>query len=129
MPARQPPRTTSLLVRPRPVCGLGHIDAVLMSVIAAGDLLVQESLLGVTTYFLQLGNTIHDIHRQAEAVDVVVNRKFQRRVNAALFLITADVDVVVVGAPVGKTMNQLGVAVEVEHHWLVRGEERIEVAV
>lgn len=100
-----------------------------MSVIAARDLLVQESLLGVTTYFLQLGDAIHDIHRQAKAVDIVVDREFQRRVDAALFLIASHVDVVVVGAAVGKTMNQLRVAVEVEHHWLVRGEERIEVAV
>ena len=44
-------------------------------------------------------------------------------------LVAADVDVGVVGAPVGESVHQPGVPVEGEDHRLVRGEQGVEVPV
>src|SRR6266487_7091599 len=59
-----PPRVS---VWPGPVCGFGQVDAMLVRVVAARDLLVQKSLLGVAAEALQLGHTIHNIHGKTEA--------------------------------------------------------------
>ena len=39
-------------------------------------------------------HTINRIDRQAEAVDLILNGQFQRRVDVALLLVAADVDIV-----------------------------------
>ena len=128
-----PRATTSflilLLVRPHPVGRVWFIDAVFVCVIAAFDLLVEETLPRVTADSLQLGNAIDDIHSQTEPVDVVVNGEFQRGVDIALLLVAANVHVAVVVAPVRQPMNQPGISVEIEDDWFVSREQRVEVSV
>lgn len=63
-------------VWPSPVSGLGLIDAVLVCVVAAFDLLVEESLFGMSANSLKFGHAIDDVHGKAEAVDVVVDGQF-----------------------------------------------------
>lgn len=77
-----------------------------MCVIPAFNLLVKESFLSVPSDLLQFGNTIHDIHREAEAVDVVVNGQLQRSVDTAFLLISADMNVVVILPPISQPVNQ-----------------------
>ena len=58
----------------------------LVRVVAAFDLLVQEALLGVAADLLQTRHAVDHVHRQAEAVDVVVDRQLQRRIDVAASL-------------------------------------------
>lgn len=117
------------LVRPDPVRRLRFVDSELVSVVAAFNLLVEESLLGVAANLLQPGHAIYDVHCQTETISVVIDREFQRSVNVALFLVAADVNVVMIRAPVGEAMDELWIAMEVEHHGLVDSEQRIKVAI
>jgi hypothetical protein len=107
----------------------GLIDAELMRVVAAFDLLVQKSLLRVPANFLQPRHSVNNVHRKAETVDVVVNRQLQRHIDTAFLLVAAHADVFVVPLPIRQPMNQLRVAVEVEDDRLVHGKQRIKIAV
>ncbi len=78
---------------------------------------------------LQPGHAVHHIHGQAEAVNVVVDRQFQRRIECFLFSLYPAADVGMIRAPVRQAVNQLRIAVKVEHDWLVDREQGIELAV
>ena len=75
------------------------------------------------------GHPVDHVDREIEPVDLVADGELQRRVDIALFLVAADVEVAVVGAPVGKLVDEPGIAVEVEDDRLVEGEEAVEVPV
>src|SRR5579871_1655841 len=105
----------ALSIRPSPVGRLGFIDTVLMRVVPAFDPLIQESLLRMSPNLLQFRDTIYDIHRKTEAIDVVINGQFQGSVDAALFFISAYVNVGMIRAPISQPVNQLRVAVKIEH--------------
>src|SRR5262249_892975 len=117
------------LIRPHPLRRFRLINAILMRVIPALDLLIQESLLRVPSDSRESGDGVHNIHRQAEAVDVVVDRQLQRRVDTAFLFVSPHVNVAVIRAPVGEPMNQLRIPVKVEQDRLVDGKQGIEVVV
>ena len=79
--------------------------------------------------FCSLRHADHHIHGQAEAVDVVIDGEFQRRINASLLFVAAHMHVVVVRAPIGQPVNQLRIAVKIEDDRLVDREERIEIPI
>ena len=78
---------------------------------------------------LQPRHAIHYIHSQAEAVNVVVDGEFQRRIDVALLLVSAHMNVVVIRAPISQPMNELRISVEIEDDRLVDREKGIEIAV
>ena len=80
-------------IRPLPVCGFGLIDAVLVRVVHALDLHIAELLLRVRAGHLEPRHAVDDIHRQCEAVDLVLDGQLQRSVDVALLLVAADVQV------------------------------------
>ena len=82
--------------------------------------MLRHFLLDVRAGHLQCRNAVDHVDGQAEAVDLVLDRQFQRRVDAAFFLVAAHVEVLVVGAAVGQAVDQPGVAVEVEDDRLVQ---------
>jgi len=100
-----------------------------MSVVTARDLLVEKALLRVPADFLQSGHSVDDIHGQAEAIDVVIDRQLQRRVDIAFFLVAANMHVVVIVATVRQTMNQPGLLVDVEDDRLVHREQGVEITI
>ena len=71
-----------------------------MGVIDAVDDLILQPFLDVCTDGAQARNPVDDIDRQVEAIDLIVNGKLQRCVDVALFLVAADVDVLVVVATI-----------------------------
>ena len=77
----------------------------------------------------ELGNPVDDVDRQIETVDLVPHGQLERRIDIAMFLVAAHVEVLVVGAAVGELVNQPGVAVEVENDRLVGGEQAVKVPV
>ena len=78
---------------------------------------------------LQAGHTIDDIHGQAEAVDLVLDRQFQRRIDVAFFLVASHVQVCVVLAAIGEPVDQPGIAVEIEDDRLAGGEQAVEIPI
>ena len=96
---------SSWRVGPFPVKNSWHVDTLLVCVVEAIELLVPEVLLGMGTRNLELGNAINDIDCDAEPIDLVVNRKLQWRVDVALLLVTAHMQIVMVVAPVGEPVN------------------------
>ena len=75
------------------------------------------------------GQAVDGVHDEVEAVQIVQHRHVEGGGDRALFLVAADVDVVVVRAAVGQPVNQPRVAMEGEDDRLVRGEEFVEVRV
>src|SRR5947209_1049011 len=70
-----------------------------------------------------------DIQRQAKAVHAIEDDHVERRGSGALFDVPADVDVVVIVAPIRQAMDQRWITVEREDDRLILGEEMIEVVV
>src|SRR6185437_4204037 len=86
-------------------------------------------LLYVSRRIANSSDAIDNINCQSEAVDLVSNCEFERRVDVALLFITAHVDIGVIRASISEFMNQPWIAVEIEDHGLVLGEQRIEIAI
>ena len=68
------------LVRPCPAVRLRQINAVFICVVAAFDLFVQHLFFHMRARHMQSREAVDDIGDQAEAVDLVLDRQFQRRV-------------------------------------------------
>ena len=98
-----------------------------MGVVDAVDDLVLEPLLDVGGGGLEAGDAVDDVDGEVEAVYLVEDGELQRGVDVALFLVAANVDVVVVVALVGELVDQRGIGVEVEDDGLVGGEEGVEL--
>src|SRR5258707_9357694 len=100
-----------------------------MSVISACNLLVQQRLTRARPDDTETRHAVDRINGQTEAVGLVANRQFERRVDVALLLITANMYVMLMRAAVGETVDQPRIGVEVEDDRLARGEERFEFAI
>src|SRR4030095_14916531 len=87
-------------IRPLPLLDFRFIDAVLVGVVLAADLPVAEFLLGMRPSHLQGGDAGDDVDGQAKAVDLVLNGEIERRVDVALLLLAAHVQVVVICAAI-----------------------------
>src|SRR5262249_12834501 len=87
---------------PGPLTEFGLVDPVLVGVALGVDLHVAQPLLGMGAGDLQARHAIDHVYREAEAVDLVLNGEIEWRVDVAPLLVAADVQVPVVGAPVGQ---------------------------
>ena len=85
--------------------GFGLVDAVFVGVVLTLDLHVAELLLDVPAGDAERGHAVDDVDGQAEAVDLVADRQVKRRVDVALLLVAADVEVLVVRPAVCQPMN------------------------
>ena len=79
----------------------GSIHAELLGVVLTGDLLVEQGLSHAGARFTETGYPVDGVNGQAEAVGLVANGQLQWRVDVALLLVAADVDVVLAGPAVG----------------------------
>jgi len=120
--AGQSPRNAPESVGPDPLRRLRLIDAKLVRVLSAFDLLIQEFLLGMTANLLEPRYMVNDIHSETESVDVVVDGQLERSTDTALLLVATDMNIVVICAAIGQMMYQLRIAVKVEDDRLVNRE-------
>src|SRR5579871_5490501 len=118
-----------LLVGPAPSRDLRGVDAMFVCVPAAGDLTVAELLLGMCADALQSGDAVDGVDGKAEAVGFVVDRQLHRRIDVTFFLVAAHMQVLVVSAPVGQSMDQPRISMEIEDDRLVRREQGVEVLI
>jgi len=91
---------------PLPICDFWSIQAELIGVVLAVDLLVARVLTNAGSCDLETGHPVDRVNGQAEAVRLVANGKLQRRVDVALLLVSADMDVVLVGPAISEPMDQ-----------------------
>ena len=68
-------------------------------------------------------NPVDDVDRKIEPVDLISNRQLQWRIDVSFLFVAAHVNVDVICAAVGELMDEPRVAVEIEDHWLIRGEQ------
>src|SRR5215471_3010087 len=115
------------LVRPLPAGNIGPIGTVLERVVLTGDLVIVKFRQGRTANPLQSWDVLNRIHSQREAIDLILDRQFQRSIDVAMFLITVDVEIGMVRATVGQAVDEPRVSVEIENDWFIRGEEQIEI--
>src|SRR6266568_3844615 len=114
---------------PLPIRGVGPVDAELVGVLCARDLLVEQCLPNAGPCDTETGYPVNSIHGQGEAVSLIADGEFQRRVDVALLLVAAHVNVVLTGPAVRESMDEPRVRVKVEDHGLVWGEKRLELTV
>src|SRR5450759_979017 len=117
------------LVRPGPVADFGGVLALGAGVGPGFGALVLHQLAYVTGPRGEARDSVDGGDHQMEAVQVVEHDHVERGGGRALFLVAADVDVVVAIAAVGQAMDEPRVAVIGEDDRLVRGEERVELLV
>ncbi len=60
---------------------------------------------------------------------LVHHRHIERRRDRPLFLVAADMDVVVIGAPIGQPVNQPRIGMEGEDHRLFLREKPVEISI
>ena len=72
---------------------------------------------------------VDHIHDEVVAIHVVEHQNVEGSRGRPLFLVAADVEVRVVGAPVGQPVNQPRVAVVGEDDRPVAREQRVEVSI
>src|SRR5271169_6089965 len=126
-----PPRArlnSCRFVRPPPSRDFWAVNAVLVCIVSARDLLVAEPLLGVAPNLLQRRGPVNHVHCQAKSVGLVIDRQLHRSIDIPFLLVTPHVQRLVLAA-ICQAVNQPGISVEIEDDWLVNREQRIEVPV
>ena len=93
------------------------------------DELVAQRLFEVRVEGTQTRDAVHGIARKMEPVEFVEYGHVERSGGGALFPITVYMEIHMVRAFVGQTVNERGIAVEGEDHGFVRREDGIEFAV
>src|SRR5487761_1405951 len=85
---------------PFPVADLRQILAVFVDILLVLNELVLKLLLQVDALGARLRQAIDHIHHQMEAIEIVQHRHVDKHGDRALFLIAADVNVMVIVPPV-----------------------------
>lgn len=93
------------------------------------DQFVAEELFEVRVDRTEARNAVDNISREVKTVEFVEHRHIEWGRCCSFLAVAMHVEVVVVGAFVGETVNERGVAVEGEDHRLVRREDRIKLPV
>jgi len=75
------------------------------------DKLVAQELFEVRAEALQAGNAVDDVAGEMEAIQIVEYGHIERSGGGSLFLVTADVEIVVIGAAIGEAVNERGITV------------------
>src|SRR5215471_12201197 len=112
-----------------PVANVGRVIAQALDVLAVLDESLAEGLLRVGPDLGQAGHSIEHLDSQVEAIELVQDHHVERRGGRALLLVTTDVHIGVIRAPIGQPMDQPRVAVIGEDDRSVAREQRVEIAV
>ena len=101
----------------------------LVDVVPMFDERVADGLLRVGGARTELRQAVNHVLDEMEAVHLVQYNHVERRRRGAFLLVTADVEVLVVRAAVGKAMDEPRVTMEGEDDRFVLREQRVEVVI
>src|SRR5262245_53337896 len=114
---------------PDPVTNLRHVLAVTNDVALVIDEFFTDRLLRVCGAPAKARHAVDDIGYQMKTIEIVQHNHVEGRRGSALLLVTADVEVVMVGPSIREAMNKQGVSVIREDDRFVRCEQHVELAV
>ena len=109
---------------PAPVPDLRQILAMCVDVMLVFDELVTHRLFQIRAFAAEMGQFVHDVLHQMEAIVVVLHTHVKRSGDRSLFLVAPDMQVPVCST-VGQPMDERGIAVEIEYDRTIPGEERV----
>src|SRR6266516_5317370 len=107
---------------PFPVPNLRQVLAMVGDVLLVFDEFVANGLLGVRSLGTELRNAVDYVGDEMKTVQVVHHHHVERSRGRAFLFVTADVEVLVVGAAIREPMNQPGITVIGEDDRFVRRE-------
>lgn len=90
---------------------------------------VAERLFGVRGFRPELWHAINDISREVKPVQIVTHRHVKWRRRGAFFLVSAHVEIGVIGSAVGQAVDQPGIAMIGKNNWLISREEDVELCI
>ena len=93
------------------------------------DPLVHEGFAHASAGDTETGHPVDGVDGQAEAIGVIADGEFQRRVDVALLFVAAHMDTVLAGPAVGQAVDQPRLTVKVKDHGLVRCKNGLELTV
>ena len=78
---------------------------------------------------LQAGHAVNHVAREVKSIQVVKDRHIERSRRRSFLFVSADMEVVVIRAPIGQAVNQPRITVVREDDRLVDCKDRIELTV
>ena len=119
----QDPHATARLIGPNPVANLGRILPMRSGVSTMLDTEITQGLSKAGVPGSQPRDAVDHIHDEMESIEVVQHDHVKWGGSRSLFLVTPNVKIGMIGAPISKAMDQPWVAVIGEDDGLVRGEQ------
>src|SRR5262249_19220739 len=107
---------------PPPTADLGCVLTVLVDILLVVHERVADRLFGISRSRPQLRNAVNHISHQMEAVEIVTHTHVEGGGGCPLFLVPAHMQILMVGPPVGKPVNQPGVSVKCKYDRLIGSE-------
>ena len=117
------------LNRPLPIANFRHVLSDARDVLLMLDQLDMQALLSQRRHVLQPWHAVDHIAGQVVAVDLIHYGHIEWGGRCTFFLVSAHVQVGVIGASIGEPVDQPRIPVEGEDNGLVSGKKGIEVAV
>ena len=87
---------------------------------------VTHGLFGIGCMRSQVGNPVDHIFDQVKTIQIIPNHHVKRRGGRALFLVSPDMEIVVIGSAVRQAMDQPGITMKGKNDRPVRGEQDVK---
>src|SRR6516165_6404418 len=91
--------------------------------------LVAEMLLDVSGFGAKTRHPFDHVHRQMKAIELIEHRHVEWGRRRAFLVVAPHVHIVVIFAPVGQTMNEIGIAMVGKYHRPVAREQSVEFSI
>src|SRR5437870_4990809 len=93
-------------IGPLPICNVGSIHTEPIGVLLTCDALVNQLFPHAGTRDAETWHSVDGVDGNTEAIGLIADGELQRRVDVALFLVAAHVDVALAGSAIGEPMNK-----------------------
>jgi len=93
------------------------------------DELVAQELFEIRADALQARDAVDHVAREVKSIQIVQDRHIERSRRCSFLLVSANVEVVMIGAPISQAVNQPRITVVGEDDRLVDCEYRVELTV
>lgn len=111
---------------PAPISDFGQVLAVLLNISMVRFELAFDRGYDAVDLRSEPGNATNGGERQVETIDRVHHRHVERCGGRAFLLKAVDVEIDVVFAPIGETVDEIGIAVIGEDHGSIGREQAVE---
>src|SRR6266480_2786217 len=117
------------LIGPLPIPDFRQVVSMFADVLLVLNELVAQELFEMCAHALQARDPVDYIACEVKSIQIVQDCHIEGSRRRALFLISADVEVVMIGAPISQAVNQPGIAVIGKDDRLVDCEDGVELTV